>query len=123
LNFAIRIIGAETVRADDGLALSSRNRYLTPAERAEAPRLYHMLSDLGAALKNGERDLGQLEGNAQAALESNGWRVEYVSIRDQRTLMPPTEDTDRFVILGAAWLGTTRLIDNIEVSLDRGGAV
>lgn len=123
LNFPIRIVGAETVRAGDGLALSSRNGYLSPAERAEAPRLYRALSEIAGALQQGDQDLVALEANACRELESNGWRVDYVSVRDPHTLLPPTEPLDRFVVLGAAWLGATRLIDNIEVSLDAGETV
>lgn len=118
LNFPIRIVGAETVRAEDGLALSSRNGYLSEAERAEAPRLYRVLSEVGQALARGDQDFVALEANACRELESNGWRVDYVSIRDPRSLLAPTEPLEQFVVLGAAWLGTTRLIDNIEVSLD-----
>ncbi len=118
LNFPVRIVGAETVRAADGLALSSRNAYLSDAERAEAPRLYRVLGEIGQALRSGDQDLIALEANACRELESNGWRVDYVSVRDPRTLMPPAEPLDQFVVLGAAWLGTTRLIDNIEVSRD-----
>jgi pantoate--beta-alanine ligase len=118
LNFPVRVVGAETVRAADGLALSSRNGYLSDAERAEAPRLYRVLGEIGQALREGDQDFVALEANACRELESKGWRVDYVSVRDPRTLLPPAEPVDQFVVLGAAWLGTTRLIDNIEVSRD-----
>ena len=118
LNFPVRIVGAETVRAPDGLALSSRNGYLSEAERAEAPRLYRALGEVARALREGDQDIVALEANACRELESHGWRVDYVSIRDPGTLMPPAEPLDQFVVLGAAWLGNARLIDNIEVSLD-----
>jgi pantoate--beta-alanine ligase len=118
LNFPVRVVGAETVRAADGLALSSRNGYLSDAERAEAPRLYRVLGEIGQALREGDQDFVALEANACRELESKGWRVDYVSVRDPRTLLPPAEPLDQFVVLGAAWLGTTRLIDNIEVSRD-----
>jgi pantoate--beta-alanine ligase len=123
LNFPIRIVGAETVRAADGLALSSRNGYLSEAERAEAPRLYRVLGEIAEALQGGDQDFVALEANACRELESKGWRVDYVSIRDPRTLLAPTDPIDRFVVLGAAWLAKTRLIDNIEVSLDAGETV
>lgn len=123
LNFPVRIVGAETVRAPDGLALSSRNGYLSEVERSEAPRLYRVLDEMARAVHLGERDFSGLEANACRELESNGWRVDYVSIRDPRTLLPPGEQTDGFVALGAAWLGATRLIDNIEISLQAGEAV
>jgi pantoate--beta-alanine ligase len=116
LNFPIRIVGAETVRAADGLALSSRNGYLSEAERAEAPRLYRTLGDVARGLQAGEQKFFELEANARAELESNGWRVDYVSIRDPRSLLAPPEPLQQYVVLGAAWLGNTRLIDNIEVS-------
>lgn len=123
LNFPIRIVGAETVRAEDGLALSSRNGYLSEAERAEAPRLYRTLGCMARALSGGDRNFAGLEANARTELESNGWRVDYVSIRDPRSLMPASEGLDRFAVLGAAWLGATRLIDNIEISIQAGEAV
>ena len=123
LNFPVQVVGAETLRAEDGLALSSRNGYLSAQDRQEAPRLYRALSTMADQLKSGAHDYAQLAGTARQTLESNGWRVDYVSVRDAATLMPPTGATNQLVILGAAWLGATRLIDNIEVSLDRVGSV
>ncbi|OGA00763.1 MAG: pantoate--beta-alanine ligase [Betaproteobacteria bacterium RBG_19FT_COMBO_58_11] len=117
LNFPVRVIGAETLRAEDGLALSSRNGYLSAQDRQEAPRLYRALCNIADQLKAGARDFAALEGTARQALESNGWRVDYVSVRDASTLLPPVGELNQCVILGAAWLGTTRLIDNIEVSI------
>ncbi|MEJ5210224.1 MAG: pantoate--beta-alanine ligase [Burkholderiales bacterium] len=116
LNFPIQILAGETVRAEDGLALSSRNAYLTPAQRAEAPRLYRSLTAVAAALARGERDYAALEANARRELESNGWRVDYVSVRDAVTLAVPAGNPPELVVLGAAWLGETRLIDNVEVA-------
>lgn len=123
LNFPVQIVAAETLRAEDGLALSSRNGYLSAQDRQEAPRLYRALSAMAGQLKSGAHDYAQLEGTARQTLESNGWRVDYFSVRDAATLMPPTGATNQLVMLGAAWLGATRLIDNIEVSLDRVGSV
>lgn len=117
LNFPIQILAGETVRAEDGLALSSRNAYLTPAQRAEAPRLYRSLAAVAAALARGERDYAALEANARRELESNGWRVDYVSVRDAATLAVPAGNPQELVVLGAAWLGETRLIDNVEVAV------
>lgn len=117
LNFPIQILAGETVRAEDGLALSSRNAYLTPAQRAEAPRLYGSLAAVAAALARGERDYAALEANARRELESNGWRVDYVSVRDAATLAVPAGNPQELVVLGAAWLGETRLIDNVEVAV------
>ncbi|MBI5752408.1 MAG: pantoate--beta-alanine ligase [Hydrogenophilales bacterium] len=123
LNFPLRIIGAETLRAEDGLALSSRNGYLSAQDRQEAPRLYRVLRNIVGQLKSGARDYAGLEGTARQALESNGWRVDYVSVRDASTLLPPAGKVNQYVVLGAAWLGATRLIDNIEVSIDSVGPV
>lgn len=117
LNFPVKIVGAETLRAEDGLALSSRNGYLSAQDRHEAPRLYHSLNSIAVQLESGARDYAGLEGTARQELESNNWRVDYVSVRDPSTLLPPVGELNQCVILGAAWLGTTRLIDNIEVTI------
>ena len=116
LNFPLRIVAAETLRAEDGLALSSRNGYLSEQERQAAPRLYQTLQAMARQLQDGVRDYPALEERARRELELNGWRVDYVSIRDPQTLLLPEGNSERFVVLGAAWLGVTRLIDNIEVS-------
>ncbi|MEO1767131.1 pantoate--beta-alanine ligase [Thiobacter aerophilum] len=116
LNFPIQILAGETVRADDGLALSSRNAYLSGAQRAEAPRLYRSLGAVAAAIAQGERDYPALEASARRELESHGWRVDYVSVRDAATLALPQGNPPQLVVLGAAWLGETRLIDNVEVT-------
>jgi pantoate--beta-alanine ligase len=117
LNYPLRIVAAETLRAADGLALSSRNGYLSEQERQQAPRLYAVLQALAAQLKNGSRDFSALEQGACSELESLGWRVDYIAVRDAGTLLAPLAATQAFVVLGAAWLGKTRLIDNIEVSV------
>ncbi|MGB5082272.1 MAG: pantoate--beta-alanine ligase [Burkholderiales bacterium] len=116
LALPVEIIPAETVRADDGLALSSRNAYLSPAERAEAPRLYRTLCEVRAALISGERDFAALEARARDALGKN-WAPDYFAVRRQADLQPPSPADRRLVVLGAARLGITRLIDNVEVSL------
>ena len=116
LNYPVRIVAAETLRAKDDLALSSRNGYLTEQERQEAPRLYRTLQTVARQLREGGRDYAALEGSARRELELKGWRVDYVSVRDPHTLLPPAGNIECFVVLGAAWLGITRLIDNIEVS-------
>jgi pantoate--beta-alanine ligase len=116
LNYPVRIVAAETSRAEDGLALSSRNTYLSAQKRQEAPRLYQALKTIAHQLQQGQRDYAALEESACRALAARGWRVDYVAIRDPQTLLPPAGKSDRFVVLGAAWLGITRLIDNIEVS-------
>lgn len=114
-NLGIDIVEAETQRAADGLALSSRNGYLSAEERAEAPRLYRLLNDCATRLRAGDRDFARIEAHAADELTRHGWRVDYVSVRSQATLMPPTPDEQSLVVLAAARLGTTRLIDNLEV--------
>jgi pantoate--beta-alanine ligase len=113
-NLPIRVIEAETSRAEDGLALSSRNGYLNAAERAEAPFLYRLLQQAATRIKAGERNYARLEQAARDELLARGWRVDYFSIRSRATLLQP-EDTD-LVILAAAHLGKTRLIDNLETA-------
>lgn len=113
----IEIIPAETVRAPDGLALSSRNAYLTAEERREAPRLHAVLSEVRAELEGGVRDFQRLDQQAMTGLARKGWQPDYVAVRRQADLRPPTERDRDLVILGAARLGRTRLIDNVELSL------
>ena len=117
LALPIEIVGGETVRADDGLALSSRNGYLTPAERAEAPRLSRTLQSIRSAVLAGERDFARLETAAVAELDGAGWQTDYVAIRRQADLQPPTGGEKALVVLAASRLGTPRLIDNLEIDL------
>jgi pantoate--beta-alanine ligase len=117
LNFAIGIVGVETVREPDGLAMSSRNAYLTAAERAEAVRLGRVLRGIRDAIEGGARDSDALLAAAREDLASHGWRVDYVALRERSHLRPPGPGDRELVVLGAAWLGHTRLIDNFE--LDR----
>ena len=117
LALPIEIIGGETVRADDGLALSSRNGYLTPAERAEAPRLSRTLQAIRSAVLAGERDFAKLEKAAVAELDGAGWQSDYVAVRRQSDLQPPTGNERALVVLAASRLGTPRLIDNLEIDL------
>ena len=114
LNFGIRIIPGETVREPDGLAMSSRNGYLTPAQRREAVRLSHNLRRVKEAIGKGERDYRVLEEQAETDLAKAGWRVDYVAVRNRNRLERPQAD-DELVVLGAASLGHTRLIDNMEI--------
>ncbi|QDJ50732.1 pantoate--beta-alanine ligase [Bordetella hinzii] len=115
----VEILAHETVRAADGLALSSRNRYLSAEERAEAPRLYAVLGELRQRVLDGARQAAALEQDASAALSGHGWKVDYVSLRRQRDLKPPTpadfDAREPLVVLAAAKLGATRLIDNLEI--------
>ena len=115
LALPIKIIGGETVRAADGLALSSRNGYLSETERAEAPRLYRLLNEIRTAIRAGERDTVHLENAAVSALTAAGWKTDYVAVRQQSDLATPTGTNTPLVVLAASRLGATRLIDNIEI--------
>ena len=117
LALPIDIVGGETVRADDGLALSSRNGYLTPAERVEAPRLSRVLAKISADIKAGERDFLSLEKAARDELDSHGWCCNYIAIRRQSDLKMPLADEKNLVVLAAARLGKPRLLDNLEIAL------
>jgi pantoate--beta-alanine ligase len=112
----IEIIPAETVRAPDGLALSSRNAYLTPEEREEAPRLYRVLRDAQREIARGARDYQRIELDAMGELARHGWKPDYVAVRRQADLQPP-RNGDALVVVTAARLGRTRLIDNVEVTV------
>jgi pantoate--beta-alanine ligase len=117
LALPIDIILADTVRAADGLALSSRNAYLTPAERAEAPRLYALLGNARERIAKGERNFQRIELETMALLSQNGWVPQYISVRRRSDLQVPTAPDRELVVLAAAYLGKTRLIDNIELIL------
>lgn len=117
LNLPVKIVGAETLRAPDGLALSSRNQYLTDEERTEAAFLHQILNEIAQTLKQGSRNDVQLEQNAVNALIGRGWQVDYVALRAQATLLAPLSGERELVVLAAARLGKTRLIDNLEVCL------
>jgi len=111
----ISIVPAETVRADDGLALSSRNRYLSVAERKEAIRLREAILSVRDAILSGDRNFVAMEYAAGVLLARHGWQVDYVVVRNQRAILRPDANDKALVVLGAAKLGQTRLIDNIEV--------
>ncbi|BDD90765.1 MAG: pantoate--beta-alanine ligase [Pandoraea sp.] len=114
----IEIIAAETVRADDGLALSSRNRYLSDAERAEAPQLYRLLGQVRDDVNGGKTDYAALEAAAMQTLTERGWKPDYVAIRQRANLRVPAPGAapaESLVVLAAAKLGATRLIDNLEI--------
>ena len=122
LNLPVRIVGGETVRAADGLALSSRNQYLNEAERGEAAFLYRTLQEMRQAILQGERDFEHLQKRAVEALAARSWLVDYVAVRNQSDLQPasPAQGNPaqrELVILAAARLGNTRLLDNVEVCL------
>ncbi|BAQ83130.1 pantoate--beta-alanine ligase [Pseudomonas sp. St29] len=118
LNMPIQIIGEPTVRADDGLALSSRNGYLSPEQRAIAPALYRSLQQIAQAIRGGERDYPKLLAEQQQQLEAAGLRRDYLEIRHAKNLRPATAEDRDVVILVAAYLGSTRLIDNLHLDLD-----
>jgi pantoate--beta-alanine ligase len=113
------IIAAETYRADDGLALSSRNGYLSEQERAEAPALYQTLNEVAQEVRSGHLDIFDLEKQAMAKLAKRGWKPDYISIRKRVDLQPPSAGDlakgELLVVLAAAKLGVTRLIDNLEI--------
>ena len=118
LNMPIQIIGEPTVRAEDGLALSSRNGFLSEEERGIAPVLYRSLSQIAAAIKDGDHDFATLRAEQVKQIEAAGLRVDYLEVRQGVHLRPATPEDKDIVILVAAFLGTTRLIDNLHLPLD-----
>jgi len=118
LNLPVEIVAGETLRAGDNLALSSRNGYLSTEERAEAVRLYRNLALIRESIVAGNLDFPALERAADADLEVHGWRVDYVSVRAAVSLTPAKAGDVNLVVLAAAWLGKTRLIDNLEICLN-----
>ncbi|PYD91700.1 pantoate--beta-alanine ligase [Pseudomonas syringae pv. pisi] len=116
LNMPIQIIGEPTVRADDGLALSSRNGYLSDAQRAAAPALYQAIRQTADVISAGEQDFDALLASKKQQLEAAGFRIDYLEIRDATSLRPATADNRDVVILAAAFLGKTRLIDNLHLT-------
>lgn len=114
-----QIIAAETYRAKDGLALSSRNGYLSEQERAEAPALFRELTAIADEIRSGNLDISLLQNNAMQGLKDRGWNPDYVAIRKRIDLQPPTAgdlaQNEPLVTLAAAKLGATRLIDNLEI--------
>ena len=117
LNFRVEIVPVDIGRAADGLALSSRNQYLSEAERKQAPQLYRELQAIARAVENGNRDYAALEQQAAANLKQAGWQVDYVEIRHAGNLQVAHVGDGELVVLAAARLGNTRLIDNVEIHL------
>ncbi|NEY29390.1 pantoate--beta-alanine ligase [Escherichia coli] len=115
LSFDIDIVGVPIVRSQDGLALSSRNGYLTPDERRLAPRLYNIMSHLATQLENGERNIDELLEQTAGRLREAGLQPDELFVRDADTLLDVNVDTQTAVILVSAWLGKARLIDNMRV--------
>lgn len=116
-NLPIEIAAGEIVRETDGLAMSSRNAYLSSSERAEAVHLYRAVTEIKLRLEQGSRDFMGLGASAQRDLAQAGWRSDYVEVRCRDDLRPCTPTDRELVVLAAARLGTTRLIDNLEVAL------
>lgn len=117
LNMPIRIVPVDISRASDGLALSSRNQYLTNDERMRAPQLQRELQHIADAIFSGNHNFVALEHAAKAALQANDWIVDYIEIRSQGSLNIASVNDKKLVILAAARLGNTRLIDNIELNI------
>jgi pantoate--beta-alanine ligase len=112
------VVAGETIRDIDGLALSSRNRFLTPEQRVEAPTLYRLLNGMREEILSGRQDIQRIERRVFSALVDRGWKPDYISVRKQADLRSPIEQdvVDRkLVVLAAARLGSTRLIDNLEI--------
>lgn len=112
----VEIVAGPTTRAADGLALSSRNEYLTEAERAEAPQLHALLKRMGERVKaEGLAAVPAIEADAMGAIAARGWKPDYLTIRRRADLQPPSSSGESLVALAAAKLGNTRLIDNLEI--------
>ncbi|EIK93972.1 pantoate--beta-alanine ligase [Pseudomonas sp. M47T1] len=118
LNMPVQIIGEPTVRAEDGLALSSRNGYLTTEQRAAAPALYRSMQQVAKAIEGGERDYPRLLAEACEQITAAGFKTDYFEIRHGINLHPATPEDRDVVIIAAAYIGSTRLIDNLHLNLD-----
>ncbi len=117
-NLPVEIVAGDTLREPSGLAMSSRNGYLSESERIEASQLQRQLASMVTAIQAGERDFEALCHSAGRHLKMAGWRVDYVAVRDADTLQAPAPGSVRLVALGAAWLGKTRLIDNLDFEVN-----
>lgn len=117
LAFPVAIVDGATVREADGLAMSSRNSYLSPVERHIAPSLYRTLKAVVQAVCAGRRDFTAIEAEAVEYLTRLGWKVDYITVRSIATLLSPTPEERKLIALGAARLGRTRLIDNIDFAV------
>lgn len=117
LNIPVEIEGVATVREEDGLAMSSRNNYLTPEERAIAPGLHETLQEIAGQLKQGSRDFAAHERAGRTLLSKRGFKPDYIHVRSARNLSEPTLTERELVVVAAAFLGRARLIDNVRISL------
>ncbi len=118
LDLPVEVTGAPTVRSPDGLAMSSRNRYLSEAERAVAPRIYETLRAVASRIESGQRTFAALEAYGAAELRAARMQPDYFEIRDAATLLEPHRNSRELVILTAARLGKARLIDNLRIALN-----
>jgi pantoate--beta-alanine ligase len=116
-NLPIEIVGVDTVREPSGLAMSSRNGYLTEAQRTSASQLNSALQNIVNSIKDGCKNYSELEQQAKSALNSQAWLTDYIAIRSSETLLVPSSTDKQLVVLGAAKLGNTRLIDNLVFSI------
>ena len=116
-NYPIKIVAGETVRESSGLALSSRNGYLSAVQKQQAAALNETLHEIALAIQTQNADFESLENAAKTKLNRLGWQVDYVTVRSALTLQPASQADQHLVILAAAKIGNTRLIDNIELSL------
>lgn len=121
-NLPIEIIAGETLREADGLAMSSRNGFLSDSERIQAVALYRQLRGVVESITQGDHDYDKLVTHAKKYLKMAGWHVDYIEVRDADNLQAVGAETSRIVVLGAAWLGQTRLIDNLECALNNAQA-
>lgn len=119
LNLPVTILTGETVRMEHGLALSSRNSYLSEAEQREASYLFRTLLQVKHEIAQGDHNYRSLEVSAKQVLSQRGWKVDYIAVQQQISLLPAEGGVTDLVILGAAWLNQTRLIDNLELSVDQ----
>jgi len=117
LNYPIQIIAGETVREASGLALSSRNGYLSDAQKQQAAQLNQALQAIAKVIQPRNIEFDSLENAAKTKLNTDGWQVDYVTVRSALSLLPATQSDKHLVILAAAKIGNTRLIDNIELNL------
>jgi pantoate--beta-alanine ligase len=118
LSMNLEVHGVTTERENDGLAMSSRNGYLTAEQRQLAPLLYRCISELAENIVAGRRDFRRLISDAKSELAKQGFKPDYIEIRAAESLLHPSHEDDNLVILAAAFLGKTRLIDNIQIQLD-----
>jgi pantoate--beta-alanine ligase len=116
LNFPIEVLSIPTVRESSGLAMSSRNNYLSEEQRSQAAGLRQILNQLADSIRSGERNYRKLEGNGSELLLKSGFKPDYLEVCHSETLLPASDADDSLVILVAAWLGPARLIDNICLS-------